>query len=72
MRASNGFDRMSTEEEIHQVLNILGARERNGWMLPGGKSTPQTSDLWADTVLDDSADAESLAELVEKTPELKN
>jgi hypothetical protein len=73
MRTSSGFDRMSTEEELHQVLNLLGELERNDWMIPGeALETLQASDLWADVLLDDSADAESLAELVEKKPKFKN
>ena len=69
MRTSNGFDRMSTEEELHQVLNVLGDLERNGWMIPEEPlETSQASDLWAEALLDDSTDAESLAELVEKRP----
>lgn len=69
MRISSGFDRMSTEEELHQVLDILGELERTGWMLPRDTGTSQTSCLWADVLADD---AESLAELIEKKPELKN
>ena len=69
MRISSGFDRMSTEEELHQVLDILGELGRNGWMLPQETATAQTNCLWADAPADD---AESLAELIEKKPELKN
>jgi hypothetical protein len=72
MRTSNGFDRLATEEELHQVFDVLGELERSGWMLPGENSTLETDSLWADTILDESADAESLAELLEKRPQLKN
>ena len=64
---------MSTEEELHQVLNVLGDLERNGWMTPVEASeTPQAGDFWADAALDDSADAECLAELLEKKTKFKN
>ena len=73
MRTSNGFDRMSTEEELHQVLAVLDEVARNGWILLGEDSEgPQATTLWADTVLDDPTDAEALGELVAKKPELKN
>ena len=63
---------MSTEEELHQVLDVLGELERSGWMLPGENAAPQANSLWAETILGDTGDAESLAELIEKRPELKN
>lgn len=73
MRTSSGFDRMSTEEELHQVLNVLGELGLNGWMIPEESlETPQARDLWADVLFDDSADDESLAELVKKGPNFKN
>lgn len=72
MRISNGFDRISTEEELHQVLDILGELGRSGWSLPGESSAPQNNALWADAFLDDPTDAESLAEILAQKPELKN
>jgi hypothetical protein len=73
MRASNGFDRLSTEEELHQVLAILDAFGARGWMASEKEAAdPQTTALWTDSVLDDPADAESLAELAAKKSELKN
>jgi hypothetical protein len=73
MRMLSGFDRLSTEEELHQVLAVLNEFAGNGWMLPQEDSTdPQATTLWADDVLDDSTCAESLAELIANRPELKN
>jgi hypothetical protein len=73
MRKSRGFDRLSTEEELHQVLAVLHEFAPSGWMVPEDDSAdPQATSLWADAVLDDSADAESLADLLAKKPELRN
>jgi hypothetical protein len=73
MRASDGFDRVSTEEELHQVLAVLNEFARNGWSLPGeDQAEPQETALWADTVLDEPAEAESLANLLAKKPETTN
>ena len=41
-------------------------------LMAGDSESPQASDLWVDAALGDSTDAESLAELVAKKPELKN
>lgn len=73
MRASNGFDRMSTPEELHQVLAVLGGFARGAWTIPGeDPSDAQDTILWADTPAEDSADEESLAEVFMNRPELKN
>jgi hypothetical protein len=75
MRTSSGFDRLSTEEELHQVLAVLQGVSRNGWVVYEEDSTEsQETLLSADTVLaeDDSIDAECLSQLVAKRPELKN
>jgi len=73
MRASNGFDRMSTPEELHQVLAVLSDFARGAWTVPGQDQTEaQATTLWADTPAEDSADAESLVEFFMNRPELKN
>jgi hypothetical protein len=73
MRTPEGFDRMSTEEELNQVLAVLHEFARNGWVLPAEDSAhPQATTLCSDSILDDSAEAGSLAELMEIRPELKN
>ena len=73
MRASNGFDRMSTPEELHQVLTVLDEFARGACTTPGeDQADPQATTLWADTPEKDSADMESLAELIMNRPELKN
>ena len=64
---------MSTEEELHQVLNVLGESRGRDWMIPlEASETPQASDLWTDGLLDDSVDADVLAKLAEKRPKFKN
>jgi hypothetical protein len=62
---------MSTEEELNQVLVVLQELARNGWVLPGeGLADPEAQ---PDTVLDDSPEAGSLAEIeMVRRPELKN
>ena len=71
MRASNGFDRMSTPEELHQVLAVLGDFARGAWTVPEqDQAEAQATTLWADT--EDSADVESLVEFFINRPELKN
>ena len=73
MRISSGFDRLSTEEELHQVLAVLDQFGLNGWTVAQeGSAGRHAVALCADALEDDSADAESLAELMEKRPELKN
>ena len=60
MRTTEGFDRLSTEEELHQVLAVLEELSRS-------------AELWLDTATeDDAAGAESLAQLMTKRRELKN
>ena len=69
MRASNGFDRMSTPEELHQVLAVL--RD-----IPGADSGENEADEQAATLVagaqDPDATAESLADFLMNNPELKN
>ena len=73
MRASNVFDRMSTPEELHQVLAVLGESARGAWTVPGeGQSDARDTLLWADTSAEVSADEETLAEIFMNRPELKN
>jgi len=73
MRASNGFDRMSTPEELHQVLAVLGDFARGAWTVSEqDQAEAQATTLWADTPVEDSADVESLAEFLMNRPELKN
>jgi hypothetical protein len=59
MRTSNGFDRVSTTEELNQVLAVLGEFARGAWMVPGEGQAGADED-------------ESLAEFFINTPELKN
>ena len=71
MRASNGFDRISTAEELHQVLAILSESAPDAWeSLATDKKETDTAS-WIELPLD-QADAESLAEFVLRKPELKN
>ena len=73
MRASNGFDRMSTPEELHQVLAVLDEFAPRAWMLPGeDQASAQAATLWGDTPSEESADDESLAKLMGNQAELKN
>ena len=73
MRASDGFDRMSTPEELHQVLAVLDEFVRSAWGLPAeDPDDSQAATLWADTEVEDPADVESLSEFVVEKPELKN
>ena len=73
MRASSGFDRMSTPEELHQVLAVLGEFARGAWAVPeDDQADPQPTTLWADTSVEDAAEEESLAEFFMNRPELKN
>jgi len=71
MRRLNGFDRLSTEEELHQVLAVLQEFSRNGWVTSEEGSAES---LWADAALgdDDSVDAACLTQLAAQKPELKN
>jgi hypothetical protein len=68
MRTPNGFDRISTPEELNQVLAVLGEFARSTWASLGEEvdSTP-----WLQTPIEDE-EAESLAEFVINKPELKN
>jgi len=73
MRPSNGFDRMSTPEELHQVLAVVGAFARGAWTVPGaGQQDADAVTLWADTPAEDADSDESLADFFMNTPELKN
>ena len=70
MKASNGFDRMSTREELHQVLAVLNDLAQGVWAVPGEDGVDaQAITLSAD---DDSAEMESLAQFFMNRPELKN
>jgi len=70
MKASNGFDRMSTREELHQVLAVLNDLAQGVWAVPGEDEVdPHAITLSAD---DDSAEMESLAQFFMNRPELKN
>jgi hypothetical protein len=68
MRTSNGFDRISTPEELSQVLAILGESERTTL---ASLAEDEMLPVWWEDLSVDEGDAESLAELVNK-PELKN
>ena len=72
MRAFSGFDRMSTEDELSQVFDILTEIERNGYLLDSEPSTLQAGSLWADSISAEYTDPVVLAELLEQRPELKN
>ena len=73
MRTSNGFDRVSTTEELNQVLAVLGEFARGAWMVPGeGQLDAQATVLWADAAAEDADGDESLAEFFMNGPELKN
>ena len=69
MGTSNGFDRISTPEELHQVLAVLDEFARSAWA--SIEKNQLESTLWIEEPMDD-ADAESLAEIVINRPELKN
>lgn len=70
MKASTGFDRMSTREELHQVLAVLNDLAQGIWTVPGEDEVDaQAIALSAD---DDSAEMESLAQFFMNRPELKN
>ena len=73
MRRLNGFDRLATEEELHQVLAVLQEFSRNGWVA-SEEDPADSQQLWANTELadDDSLDAECLSQLAARKPELKN
>ena len=73
IRTPSGFGRLSTEEELSQVLAVLQDFSRSGWM----SSEDDSIDLQAttdssDTVLDNSPEADCLAEIMERKPTLKN
>ena len=73
MKASNGFDRMSTREELHQVLAVLNDLAQGVWAIPGEDEIDvQAITLSADSANDDSAEVESLAQFFMNRPELKN
>jgi hypothetical protein len=72
MNTSNGYDRLATQEELHQVLEILGDLERIERMFQGDSPGLQTDTVWADAFAGDSNDATFLPEPIEKVPELKN
>jgi hypothetical protein len=64
---------MSTPDELHQVLAVVGAFAPVAWRVPAeGQLDEQTSTLWADAPADDADSDESLAEFFMNTPELKN
>lgn len=70
MKASDGFDRMSTREELHQVLAVLNDLAQGVWAVPGEDQVDaQAITLSAD---DDFAEMESLAQFFMNRPELKN
>ena len=71
MKASNGFDRMSTREELHQVLAVLNDLAQGIWAIPGEDAVDAIT-LSTDSVNDDSAAMESLAQFFMNRPELKN
>jgi hypothetical protein len=72
MRTFNGYDRLSTEEELHQVLAVLSALEQSGWMLTAEESEALAADDPCSIAVEDPHDVESLAVLTAKKPELKN
>jgi hypothetical protein len=72
MRTSSEYDRLSTQEELHQVLDILGDLDRVDWLLSEVSPSRQANDEWADALVGNSDDAALLAEAIKKTSELKN
>ena len=69
MRTSSGFDRIATEEELHQVLALL-QKTADGWVL-SEDFDDSGDEAESDLILCDD-DVESLAEFAARTPELKN
>ena len=67
MRTSSGFDRIATEEELHQVLAVL-EKTPDGWVLTENFDDSDDSI----TPCDDSLDAEALAEFATQASQLKN
>jgi hypothetical protein len=67
MRTASGFDRIATEEELHQVLAVL-QETPDGWVLSedfdGSEDSGDPSD--------EAFEVECLAELAARRPELKN
>ena len=73
MRTSNGFDRMSTREELHQVLAVLDEFARSARTVPGEEQEDSLATaLWASIPEEDLVDIESWAEFAADKPELKN
>jgi hypothetical protein len=72
MRTSGGYDRLSTQEELHQVLDMLGDLDRTGWVILGEGCDRFGDDVWADSLDSDATDADSLAATIEEKSQLKN
>jgi hypothetical protein len=64
MRTPNGLDRLSTEEELSQVLSVLQDLVYSGWVVPGEDSV--------NTIVSDSLEADCLTEMMQRKPPLKN
>lgn len=69
MRTPNGFDRVSTPEELHQVLAVLDEFAQSTWADPDELRIDSTS--WLQMPIEDE-EAESLAEFLINRAELKN
>jgi hypothetical protein len=72
MKASNGSDRVSTREELNQVLAVLSDLTQGAWILPDDEIEAQVMTLGADEEEDASAASESVAELFMNKPQLQN
>jgi hypothetical protein len=73
MKTFNGFDRMSTREELHQVLAVLNNLASGGWAVSDDDEIDaQVPTLYADPAEEDSAEIQSLTEFFMNRPELKN
>jgi hypothetical protein len=72
MKTPTGFDRISTPEELHQVLAVLNDLALGTWGMPGNGGDAKAWILCADPTQDDLIETESLAEFFMDRPEFKN
>jgi hypothetical protein len=64
---------MSTPDELHQVLAVVGAFAQGAWTASvEDQLDEQAITLWADTPAENADNEESLAEFFMDRPELKN
>ena len=72
MSPSNGFDRMSTEEELHQVLDTLSKSSDGNWMLDYIDGSSLSSESSEDASFDEALDFASLSQLIQKKQAPRN